>query len=332
MINMQSEQAFEQSLGITHATLRTPQGITLGYRVIPVAARGMTFAFTRTTRGASFKIAPDQAAAARAPVPPTRGTVVYLHGWETDASSMLGWALALADRGYAGIAVDLRNYGASSRAPVGFGPREAADIVALLDILHARGVLHEPVYLFGVSYGASTALFAEEGLRGRLAGIIAMEPYANAADAIRTLVPGTLARPGGGVAQHVLSGIARRHYTPAVIEQAIVEVDRRLAIDLATIDLHAPLARSRTCTLLVHGARDTFIPAAASRSLAAAAPQAHYTELPLDDHLTLPVRMDWLADPMAHWLTQAGDGHCVDLSLPSDPARVTSGQATPPEH
>jgi pimeloyl-ACP methyl ester carboxylesterase len=303
---------FERTLGVTHAAWRTPQGVTLAYRMIPAAARVMKYDFSRDTHGYSFNFNADMTAAKLALVPPLRGTVVYLHGWEMDGSSMLGWALALADRGYDGIAVDLRNYGDSSRAPAGFGPREATDIVALLDALRARGTLREPVYLFGVSYGAATALFAEPGLRGHVAGIVAMEPYANAADAIRSLVPAMLER--------VASTWARHRYTPAATQQAIREADRRLGIDLAAIDLHVPLAQSQTCTLLLHGARDTFIPVAASRSLAAGAPRVHYTELPLEIHMTLPLRVDWLADPLATWFTGVGTGRCDPLVVPPDPA------------
>lgn len=322
LLDARQQQQFERTLGVGRATFRTPQGVTLAYRTIPLATRGMHYDYARNARGYSFHFTSDMGASARAAQPSFRGTVVYLHGWEMDGGSMLGWALALADRGYAGIAVDLRNYGASSRAPAGFGPREATDVVALLDALRARGTLHEPVYLFGVSYGAATALFAEPRLRGHLAGIIAMEPYANAADAIRTLVPGMLAMPAQGIGGRVFAGWARRHYTPAAVEQAIVDADRRLGIDLATIDLHAPLAASKTCTLLLHGARDHFIPVAASRGLAAAAPQVRYSELPLESHMSLPLRVGWLADPLATWMAGAAAGTCAPLVLPADPAQV----------
>ena len=321
-------QQFEQTLGVTHATWQSPQGITLAYRVIPAVARGMKYDYARNAHAYSFHFKADTAAAKQTLVPATRGTVVYLHGWEMDGSSMLGWALALADRGYDGIAVDLRNYGDSSRAPAGFGPREAKDVVVLLDALRARGALHEPVYLFGVSYGAATALFAEAGLRGHVAGIVAMEPYANAADAIRTLVPGMLAMPAQGVGERLITAWARRRYTPTATEKAITEADRRLGIDLASIDLHAPLAQSQTCTLLLHGTRDEFIPVAASRGLAAAAPQTHYTELPRETHMTLPLRVDWLADPLAAWLGDAAAGRCESLVLPADPANDMSTVTT----
>jgi hypothetical protein len=128
--------------------------------------------------------------------------------------------------------------------------------------------------------------------------------------------------PAQGIGGRVFAGWARRHYTPAAVEQAIVDADRRLGIDLATIDLHAPLAASKTCTLLLHGARDHFIPVAASRGLAAAAPQVRYSELPLESHMSLPLRVGWLADPLATWMAGAAAGTCAPLVLPADPAQV----------
>jgi pimeloyl-ACP methyl ester carboxylesterase len=327
LLDERNAQQFERSLGVRHASWRTPQGVTLAYRVVPAATRMMKYDFVRGPHRYSFNFSADMTAAKQVPVRPFRGTVVYLHGWEMDGSSMLGWALALADRGYAGIAVDLRNYGDSSRAPAGFGPREAGDIVDLVDGLRARGTLRGPVYLLGVSYGAATALFAEPALRGRVAGIVALAPYANAAEAIRTLVPGMIDMPARGVTARLFTGWARRHYDKAAIERAITEADQRLGLDLAAIDLHAPLAQSQTCTLLLHGARDNFIPVNAARSLAAGAPRAHYTELPLETHMTLPLRVDWLADPLSAWLADAAAGRCEPLALPPDPAkRMPSGK------
>ena len=317
--------ADEQGLGITRGDWRTPDGVTLAYRVVPAARRGSRYEFERHASGGgsfTFHMKDD---AAPTPVP-VRGTVVYLSGWGESGASMLPWALVLAERGYRGVAVDLRDTGHSSRAPIGFGPREAQDVAALLMHLREESELPQPVYLFGVSYGAATALFAEQPLRGRLAGIVAMEPYANAADAIRTMVPGVRrAMANGRIARLALKVTAFR-YDDAAVEHAIADLDHRLDLDLAAIDLHVPVAQSQTCTLLLHGARDNWIPVAGSRSLAHAAPQLHYVELPAEGHLTLPLRIDWLAEPVSGWFARAGHGECTDLALPSDPAGILATQ------
>jgi pimeloyl-ACP methyl ester carboxylesterase len=313
----------EHALGITRNTWQTPEGVTLAYRLVPAGKRSVAYEFKPRANGASMNFRWVNAA----PTPlPTHGTIVYLAGWGEAGESMIPWTMLFAEQGYRGVAVDLRNTGNSSRAPIGFGPREAGDVAALIAHLHGDGTLQEPVFLFGVSYGAVTALLAEPALRGQLAGIIAMEPYANAADAIRTMVPGVLDQPARGVGGRMSMAWARHRYDSAAIERAIVDVNHQLGLDLAAIDLHASLAQSQTCILLLHGARDTWIPVASSRSLAHAAPQVHYTELAEENHMSLPMRMDWLAAPIATWLGDAGGGQCNALSLPPDPARRASEQ------
>jgi pimeloyl-ACP methyl ester carboxylesterase len=317
--------ADEQVLDIRRGEWRTPEGVTLAYRAVSAGARGTRFEFNRHTGGGGdwhFRWQRDSV-----PTPlPNRGTVVYLSGWGESGASMLPWAMLLAEHGYRGIAVDLRNTGRSSHAPNGFGPREAADVAALVAHLQDSGEVQGPVYLFGVSYGAATALFAEPALRGRLAGIVAMEPYANAADAIRTMIRGVLAEPAHGAAQRMVASWMQHRYDSTAVERAIIDLDKRLDLDLSPIDLHAPLAQSQTCTLLLHGRRDTWIPPAASRGLAAVAPSAHYTELPDEGHMTLPLRLDWLVVPLADWLARAGAGQCTALALPPDPADVLPTQ------
>ena len=310
--------ADEQALGITHDRWQTPDGVWLAYRTIPAARRGARFKFERQAdRGISFSFR-SKGDAAPAPVP-ERGTVVFLSGWGESGASMLPWAMMLAEHGYRGLAIDLRGTGRSSSARIGFGPREAHDVAALVAHLQDDGALRGPVTLFGVSYGATTALFAEAALRGRLAGIVAMEPYANAADAIRTMVPGVRHDMADGRFARLALALTASRYDTAAIERAIADLDRRLDLDLAAIDLHAPVAQSTTCTVLLHGKRDSWIPVAGARGLAHGAPHMQYVELPDEGHLTLPLRIDWLADPLVDWLAQVGEGRCADLTLPADP-------------
>jgi len=314
----------ERNFHVRHANWRMADGRTLAYWDVDVRQRKPSYRFTRDAHRFRFRFDTDETSPAPASIA-TRGTIVYLHGWSLDGSTMLPWAMALAERGYRGIAVDLRNAGGSSKAPAGFGPREADDVIALLHHLRAGGALPGPVFLFGVSYGASTALFAEPALRGRIAGIVAMEPFANAADAVRTMVPGMQADVTSTNGRLLLA-VSGHRYDAAAVERAIVDVDQRLGLDLAAIDLHAQVAQSQTCTLLLHGARDTWIPPASSRSLAQDAPRVRYRELPDETHLTLPLRVDWLAAPLANWFSSVAAGRCDALALPVDPAGVPTTQ------
>lgn len=314
----------EQHLGITRHRLRTPDDVDIAWRLVPAAERGFDYRYTPTPDGAKLELQTDQK-----PQPlPARGTVVFLHGWNMDASTMLLWALSLSERGYQGIAIDLRNHGASGRAPAGFGSREAGDVVAVLDHLQARDALPQPVHLFGVSYGAVTALFAEATLRERIAGIVAMEPYGNAADGIRGMVAAMLDSSSGGLRGWLTRGVVGWRYGEAAdIDRAIDEAGELLALDLDRIDVRDALADSDTCTLLLHGADDRFIPVAVARELAEAGPQMRYTEIPDHGHIDLPMRVDWLAAPIADWMQATANGNCPELHLPKDPAGSDSQDA-----
>ena len=305
----------ERVWGITPERMTTPDGVGIAYLLIPPADRGFSYDITRKDgwNSATFKSSHDPEAV------PIRGSIVYLHGRGMDATSMLPWALALSESGYRGVAMDLRNHGNSDKAPAGFGVREAKDLVALVQDLQARGELPPPVYLFGVSLGASTALFAEPDLRDSIAGIVAMEPYANAADAIRGVVPGMLGEEVHGMSNRLAQGWARLRFGPEDIEPGIIEAGRILGMDLARVDLHATVARSQTCSLLLHGAEDGWVDPEGSRELAGLSTEIRFREVPGEGHLSLPLRIDWLVSPIIRWLGHAGTGECVPFALPADP-------------
>jgi pimeloyl-ACP methyl ester carboxylesterase len=305
----------ESTIGVEPARFRTPDGVTLAYGVIAPAARGMVYTMSRGDGSMTFAMHVGEKAAAV----PIAGSVIFLHGWGLDASSMLPWALALSELGYQGVAVDLRNHGHSSRAPAGFGTREAYDIAALVEYLQADGRLPPPVYLFGVSYGAATALFAEPLLRDRITGIVAMESYANAGDGVRGVIAGTQVDGDNGLRASLVRTYARWRYDAPTVERGVREAGERLGLDLDAIDVRATLATTATCTLLLHGADDRYVPVAAGRKLADASPLVRYGELPDENHLSLPLRIDWLARPIAGWMKLAARGECEPLRLPPDP-------------
>lgn len=90
---------------------------------------------------------------------PARGTVVLLHGYGGEKSSLLAEATAFRQMGYRVLLVDFRGGGASSGNSVTIGYREADDVRAVCR--HLRRHWHEPrVVVFGVSMGAVAAVRA----------------------------------------------------------------------------------------------------------------------------------------------------------------------------
>lgn len=235
-------QAMEAHVGVVAREHRTAGGVRLHFRVVPPARRGMRYSYRRQDNRFSFSF--DWTAQTPASLAP-RGSIVYLHGWSNDGQSMLPWALALADAGWKGVVVDLRGHGGSQDAPVGYGSREAGDVADLVAALEAAGELPQPVFLLGNSYGATSALFAEPALRGRITGIVALQPFATAEGAIRGFVELVRESDVSSLRERWERGMLRR----ADLGEAIDAASTRLAIDLREVDVRPLVAASRTCLL-----------------------------------------------------------------------------------
>ncbi|MDH5824931.1 alpha/beta fold hydrolase [Luteimonas sp. RD2P54] len=307
----------QRSLGIETGRHRPAGGPVLQYLEVAPRDYGLEYRYTRTARGAAFEFATRSRPAHGHPQPPRRGTVVLLHGWGLDSSSMLVWALHLAEAGWQGIAVDLRNHGGSGRAPAGYGPREGEDVAGLVRTLLGNGTIREPVFLLGVSYGAVAALHAAADPQAPVAGVVAFSPYANAAEGIADMVRGLATMHGESLRVRLAAGLGR--YDAARTASAIAEAGRRLELDLAAIDVRRPVAAGDACMLMVHGDADGFFAMEDVRSLADASARAHLLELPGEHHFSLPMRADWLAMPVAEWMATAAAGECRPATLPAPP-------------
>lgn len=241
------------------------------------------------------------------PPPAPRGTVVLLHGWMMHGDSMLPWALELGEAGYRTIAIDLRNHGRSGAAPSGYGTREARDVVDVVEALRERGEIEGPLHVLGVSYGAATAIFAAADPRLQAEHVVAMESFAVAGDAIRDMVPYMLsdapAAPSGWLARQWMQW----RLDDAALEAAIEQAGTMLELPLDGVDVRSALADA-PCPLLVHGSADRHVPVTHGRALAAAVPRARYVEVPGEDHLSLPMRLDLLAPLVVDWISQPGCG------------------------
>lgn len=311
-------------------TVTTPEGVRVFWRAFDPGAYRMDYAYRAGTDGRPrMDFSLDAHAPSRFQAPP-RGTVVLLHGWMMDGGSLLPWSLQLAQAGYRTIALDLRNHGRSGAAPSGYGLREARDVAAAVAALRARGEIVGPLHLMGVSYGAATAIFSARALGDGIDGVVAIESFANAGDAIRDMVPHMLHKPPETLAQQFTHRWLRWRMDDTALEHAIARAGDALALRLDAVDVGAALAQVPACVLLVHGREDRHVPVAHGRALAAAAPRAHYIEVPGEDHITLPMRLDLLAPTVIDWLDNAAarnpstPAFCAPpLALPDD-ARVAT--------
>lgn len=223
--------------------------------------------------------------------PPLRGSALLLHPWGQNALQMAFWGVYFSNAGYVTVLPALRSQGESGDAPVGYGPREAGDIVQLVHALQRRNELPPPLYLFGISYGATVALFASPQLP-ELRGVIALEPYVHPVDVIKR-APAT----GWFVPKWWA-----HFFPPRTVRKAIERADADLGIDLASIDPGDAVAASKACTLLVRGSDDILISANAVRDLAVRSQRARYVEIPHEGHVTLAFRSDRLFTPILDWM------------------------------
>lgn len=319
---------FEHNNGVVRGVVVARGGNRIAYRIVPAADYAMRYTFSRTLNVDGWReLDSFHIDLPGHPQPvPTKGTVVFVHGWGDDHATMLPWAFALAHFGYRGILPDLRNFGQSDRAPAGYGSREALDVVDLLAALRARGDVQGPVYLLGVSLGADVAVLTAADPSVQADGVIAMEPYVNADKGIRAMIRfmGKRAEAHAGI----LAAAAVSAHNAHAIDSALAEANRRLGLELDRVDIGPALRTTHTCTLLVQGAHDGVFDPADLRAFADL-PHIRYHELPRENHFSLAMRADWLADPYAAWFAQVSA--CPALTLPPDPleAPASSHPAAP---
>jgi pimeloyl-ACP methyl ester carboxylesterase len=250
--------------------------------------------------------------------------VVLLHGWMMNGDSMLPWSLQLAESGYRVVTIDLRNHGHSGAGPSGYGTFESDDVIDVIDALQRRGEVIGPLYLFGVSYGAATALFTADKLGDRVTGVVAMESFANAGDAIRSMIPHLMSLQPTAWKAQAMAAYGRWRYGGQDINAVIAAASQRLDLDLDTVDVTRALADTRACVLLLHGQDDAHVRVDQGRALAAASPRVHYIEMRGEDHITLPLRLDLLGGVVDDWLAhdEHAGGSCPAPEIPREADRM----------
>jgi len=195
--------------------------------------------------------------------PGPRGTVILLHPLMASKSWFLGLGEKLAARGWDVVLLDLRTHGRSGGRYITWGAKEKLDIRCVIDQLLAEGRIHEPIQVFGSSYGACVAI-QYAAADPRCKGVIALAP------------PASLRLIG----KRILF-LSRASTYEAALKRAgeLAEFDPEEASAVkAAVGLKAPL-------VLVHGWWDIIVPTLHSRLIrAAAAGRCRLIWLPLANH------------------------------------------------
>ena len=193
---------------------------------------------------------------------PQKGTVLILHGLGDSKAAHLRLAKKLKNRGFDVVLPDLRVHGRSTGKYVTYGAIEKHDQKRVMDKIYAEGLVQEPLYVFGVTMGASVAI-QYGAIDPRVKGVMAMVPSRD----FRTLAKRFVNRFNLLISDEDF-------------EQVLVrcgEIGNFHPNDASALDAAAKL----TCPLLlVHGKLDTIVPHADSVAIRDAAGGPVELELP----------------------------------------------------
>lgn len=207
-----------------------------------------------------------------APVP--RPTLVFVHGWNSNAGDMLLWAAPLVRAGYHAVAYDTLGHGESD-------PSTFTSIRHFVRDLHAvlRYVRTEPetggIVLFGHSMGGAACLLVAGDVDAAQAVIVAGAPTDPVA-----------------ITREWLDG---KHLPGGLLVMLMRPFWRRIV--RAPVTALRPIARMRALrhpVLILHGTDDRHVSARHAAALADAASHARLVLLPGGTHFNLPLLPGYL--------------------------------------
>ena len=171
--------------------------------------------------------------------------VLAMHGWRSDWAENFGLIAPFwLENGCAVLLPEQRGQGQSGGNAMAFGLLERFDCLDWLQWLNSQGCDCLPIYLGGVSMGASTVLMAAgEELPDNVRGVVADCGYSTI----------------GGIWRHVARRNLHITYAPRRRRVSKLCIHR---LHCAPEDWSCPqaLARSRVPVLLIHGSGDRFVP------------------------------------------------------------------------
>ena len=219
-----------------------------------------------------------------------RGTIVALPGLGAKRFFLLPPARDLAHAGYRVVLVDLRGQGRSSGNFITYGVVESRDVSQVIDDLEKRKLIAGKIGLFGMSFGAATAI-ETAAHDPRVQAVVSLASFATMRQEVphygRVMVP---------VVGWVLSD---RGYTAA-----ITAAGKLAGFDPDAASPVEAIRQTRAPVLLIHGNVDTIVPLEQGKQLHAAAP----------DHSEL--------------LIVRGAGHVGPVFFPLDSFMIVSQKTT----
>jgi alpha-beta hydrolase superfamily lysophospholipase len=239
---------------------------------------------------------------------PPRAGVVVVHGYGGDfASGVAGHlAPALAERGFAALATNLRDHGSGPKTTLFEEGRW--DVLAAVDELTRRGV--EPVAVAAHSLGTNTVLhFAADARDPRLRALVLVAPPGNAFEWNARLFGPERAR--AVLEEALLLQAAGRGRELMEVDlgplgRAVYSADHLVSLRGPTTrsDPYRNLAAVTVPVLIVHAGADRLVDPDVPRRIraaAAATPRADLLEIPGADH-GFSRHQAVLADAVERWL------------------------------
>jgi pimeloyl-ACP methyl ester carboxylesterase len=196
---------------------------------------------------------------------PPRGTVLVLHGIFIRSLFMMDTARMLSRAGYRAVLVDLRGHGRSSGQHLTYGIRESQDLSQVIDELQRRGLAEGPLGVYGLSYGATTAIHLA-GRDPRIQAVVAVAPFATLRQELSHYMRASLVGLGDS-------------FSEEAYQQVIDEAGRAGDFNPDEASAVAAIQRTAAPVLILHGTADNVIPYWHALQLQRAAP--HNTEVVL---------------------------------------------------
>ena len=179
------------------------------------------------------------------PAPDAKRLIVAMHGWRSCWSRDFGAVFDfLYNNGCSVLYAVQRAQGESGGKYMGFGSKESSDCVKWANWINERTDSNLPMYLYGVSMGASSVLMASScSLPSNVRGIISDCGFTSAREIWKYVLENNLRIP-----------FSKRE------SRANDFYRKRLGYDLDKYSTIDALKKTKIPVLFIHGTDDTFVP------------------------------------------------------------------------